>query len=313
MSFDLKRILFVFGIKFYLGLVSFSQPSTGKTAPIFQLNHVDVCIDSVTFNAVLNNTFLRDSLAYMKVFTDSTGSEILLLGQRNFLHLLPDKGFFVNRLGACLLVHHCFKWTETARITEYLQNISGIPLYNRPYASSTLHIDYINVQEESENNLLKVIAITQNHSKKDYLSWGYTQANLENGITQTKYMKDYVGKETSSKLFLDIKNLTLDANKKEHDYMTRLLKAYGYKKNGSSYRLNGSPIIYLRKLHSKNRKVKITILLNKTIEQKSLSVSNKMSLAIKGKTLTLEYKEINNTGNVATSQDLGRTRQSRGR
>ena len=118
-----------------------------KKHPVFQLNHVDICIDTISFIAILKNNFLRDSFNFVKVFTDSTGSEILLLGKESFIHLLPDKGFFKNRLGATLLVHHSYQKQETKPLIKYLLSFTDDSLYNRPYTSPQLSIDYVNVYE----------------------------------------------------------------------------------------------------------------------------------------------------------------------
>lgn len=280
-----------FLVSFFLILkTSLTQAQTNK--PVFQLNHVDISIDSISFARIMNNSFLRDSFAFVKVFNDSTGSELLLLGQESFIHLLPGKGFFKDRMGACLLVHHSFRWTETNTIMEYLQGFTEDSLYNRPYHSADLNIDYINVYEKPDKRTkpLKFIPILQNNSKKDYQSWGYNLSDLEEGISQKKYMYDYVSKETSQKLFNNIISISVTATRSELERIHPLLTAYGYKKSGNSFELDGSPIINITKTKANVRTITITILLSNSVKRKTVTLSNNASLLLNNNKAVFSYQ-----------------------
>jgi hypothetical protein len=267
----MKKITF-----FVFFIITLGVSGKCQEKPVFQLNHVDICIDSISLRQIVSNKFLRDSFAFIKIFADSTGSEVLLLGKEYFVHLLPDKGFFTNRIGACLLVHHSFKWEETSALLQHLQLYTRDSLYNRPYSSTELNIDYINVYENltNERKLFRFIPILQNHSKKNYLSWGYTATDLEQGINQKQYMHDYVGKETEQKLFQNIVDISVAVTKNERLRMTPLLQAYGYKKTGNSFVLHSNPIINLTKIKAKTRTVVLTLLLSESVERKTVLISD---------------------------------------
>ena len=289
--------------KIYLGFTLFciltsslrGLSQSSHNLPTFQLNHIDICIDSVSFNAILKNDFLRDSFAFVKVFTDSTGSEIMLLGKEFFIHLLPDKGFYENRLGATLLVHHSFQKQETKSLMEYLQSFTTDSLYNRPYTSK-MNIDYINVYEnlEKKDSLLKFIPILQNWSTNDYLSWGYVHQDLQNGITQKKFMADYVGKETESKLFKNVETITVAVTKSEKGKMSVLLNAYGYKRKGSTYFLTGNPTVHLTEIKNRLRAIIVNISLTKAMRKQNVILSDKVSLTLKNKKASLQYSIFEN-------------------
>ncbi len=152
---------------FLFPIVAIAQPAADNDFK-FQLNHIDICVDSVTYHSLLTNKFISETFSYTKTFNDSTGSEFLVLGQEDYIHFFPEKGFYKNRVGACLLVHHSFKWKETDTLIDYLQSFTKDSLYNRPYRSPELQIDYINVYEnlEDTSRLLKFIPILSNGSKK---------------------------------------------------------------------------------------------------------------------------------------------------
>ena len=267
-----------------------SQSSSHKQ--VFQLNHVDICVDSASFNKILHNTFLRDSFSYVKVFVDSTGSEILLLGKESFVHVLPAKGFFLNRTGACLLVHHSFRWQETNRLKEYLQTFTKDSLYNRPYNSPELSIDYINVYEDTtgENEPLKFIRILQNHSKKNYLNWGYSDNDLEQGIGQKKYMADYVGKETKHKLFQNIVEIFVSVTEMELSRMRPLLNAYGYRETANRFILDNHIIISPIKMKANMREVIFTILLSTPVKRRTILINDNTTLFINDRKAIFTYK-----------------------
>ncbi|QNA45768.1 hypothetical protein [Lacibacter sediminis] len=287
----MKKILFIF-----LFIITLGISGTSQEKPVFQLNHVDISIDSISLSQIVSNRFLCDSFAFIKVFTDSTGIEVLLLGKESFVHLLPGKGFFTTRIGACLLVHHSFKWQETSTLLQHLQLYTRDSLYNRPYSSPELNIDYINVYENltNEKKLLKFIPILQNHSKKDYQSWGYSAADLEQGITQKRYMHDYIGKETEQKLFQTIVDISVAVTKNELLRMQPLLKAYGYKKTRNRFVLDGNPIINLTKMKAKTRTVILTFLLSESVERKTVIISDNATFFLNNNKATFSFRISDN-------------------
>jgi hypothetical protein len=138
----------------------------------FHLNHVDIAIDSVTFHSLLKNKFVIDTFSSTKIFRDSTGIELLVRGQEHFLHFLPDKGFYKNRLGAVVLAHNSFTWKETDIILNHLQSFTKDSLYDRPYRSGRENTAHITIYENLADSLslLKFIPQLQKFSKENYLS-----------------------------------------------------------------------------------------------------------------------------------------------
>lgn len=272
-------------------LIAFSQANKNF---IFQLNHIGICVDSITFNSIIGNKFITDTFSYTKIFKDSTGSEILILGKEHFLQFYPEKGFFKNRLGTVVLVHHTFRWTETNLLLNYLQSFITDSLYNRPYHSMELSIDYINVFEnlKDSRSLLKLIPILQNYSKENYKSWGYSSTNLENGITQQRYMNDYVGKETSGKLFKKIQSFQAAQSSEEQKRITPLLKAYGYKKTGNKYLLENNPVLTLIPLKDK-RVISIHIQLSENAANRFIRISNNCDLIIYKDNAWFKFTSLN--------------------
>ena len=250
----------------------------------YQLNHIGICVDSITFQSLISNKFISDTLFFTKVVKDSTGSEILLLGKEHYLQFYPEKGFFKNRLGACVLYHHSFTWKETDLHLAYLQSFTKDSLYNRPYLSKELNIGYINVYENlaDSSRLLKFIPVLQNASKENYLSWGHTTDELVNGISQKKYMSDYVGKETSNKLFKSIHSIIVTASSGEQKRISPLMKGYGYKRRGNKFSLIGSPVVTITTLKRNTHAITIRMKLEQPVQKRVIHVSENGMWVING-------------------------------
>lgn len=245
----------------------------------FQLNHIDISIDSLTFHSLLNNRFFTDTFSSIKLFHDSTGTDILMRGQEHFLHFLPDKGFYKNRLGAAVLLHHNYTWKETGTIIQYLQSFTKDSLYNRPYRSGGDDIHYVHIYETDSLSLLKFIPQLQNFRKSDYVNWGYTAEDLEQGISQEKWMFDYVGEETRDKLFKRIVSITVTASADERKRIPPLLKAYGYIKKGKRYLLKGSPSLSVVPLRH-TRVTTIHIKLSRPVQKRMIRISDNSFLSL---------------------------------
>jgi hypothetical protein len=292
----IKSILHTIGFLLIFNSVFAQQKQ--NTIFKFQLNHIDIAVDSVTLHSLMNNKFITDTFSSTKLFRDCTGTEFLMRGQDHWLHFLTDKGclccenkFFKNRLGAIVLVHHSFTWKETDNLLKYLQSFTKDSLYNRPYRSADLNIDYINIYEDLSDSLwvLKLIPILQNHSKKDYLSWGYTETDLQNGITQKKWMQDYVGKETSDKLFKSIESIKMTASRDELRRIPPLMRGYGYRRQGKKYLLDGSPAVVVTPLKKAHRRIAVHMKLTKSVPKRSIRLSDNALLSLEGNDAWFHY------------------------
>jgi hypothetical protein len=237
----------------------------------------------------MNNKFISDTFSSTKLFRDSTGTDILVRGQDHWLHFLPDKGFYKNRLGAAVLVHENFTWIETDTIIKHLQLFTKDSLYNRPYTSGGENTDHITIYENDSLSLLKFIPQLQKFPKADYFSWGYTEADLANGISQKRNMQDYVGKETSDKLFKSIESIKVTASPDELRRIPPLLRGYGYKRQGKKYLLEGSPAVVVTPIKKANRILIVHMKLTKPVSKRSIRLSDNALLIMKGNDAWFHY------------------------
>lgn len=250
----------------------------------FQLNHIDIAVDSVTVQSLLNNKFITDTFSSTKLFRDSTGTDILVRGQDHWLHFLPDKGFYKNRKGAAVLQHNSFIWKETDTIIKHLQSFTKDSLYNRPYRSGGENTDHIHIYENLDDSLslLKFIPQLQKFPKANYLSWGYTEADLANGISQKRDMQDYVGKETADKLFKSIQSIKVTLSADERKRISPLMKGYGYKRKANKFLLSGSPVVIVTPLKRNTRVTIVHIKLTKPVQKRVIRISDNLLLKMDG-------------------------------
>ena len=257
----------------------------------FHLNHVDMAVDSLTFYALLNSRFIAGAFSSTKIFRDSTGMELLVRGQEHWLHFLPDKGFYKHRLGAVVLQHNSYVWMGIDTLMKHLQSFTSDSLYNRPYRSGGENTDHVHVYEELDDtlSLLKFIPQLQKFSKADYLSWGYTEDDLANGISQEREMRDYVGKETADKLFKSIRSIHVSISPDEEKRMPPLLEGYGYRRAGDKFYLPGSPVLFVNPVKNNTRVNTIHIQLTKPVRKKTVRISENCTLVMAGKDAWLSY------------------------
>ncbi len=250
----------------------------------FHLNHIDIAVDSVTLHSLMNNKFISDTFSSTKLFRDSTGTEILVRGQDHWLHFLPDKGFYKNRIGAAVLIHENFTWIEIDTIIKHLQLFTKDSLYNRPYTSGGENTDHITIYENLADSLslLKFMPQLQKFSKADYIRWGYTEADLANGISQKRNMQDYVGKETSDKLFKNIEKIKVTASREELRRIPPLMRGYGYKRTGNKFSLEGSPSVVITSIKKGNRILIVHMKLTKPVSKRSIRLSDNALLILEG-------------------------------
>jgi hypothetical protein len=276
---------------FLFPIIAIAQPAT-KNVFSFQLNHIDIAVDSVTLRSLMNNKFTSDTFSSTKLFRDSTGIEILVRGQDHWLHFLPDEGFYKHRLGAAVLVHENFTWIETDTIIKHLQGFTEDSLYNRPYTSGGENTAHIHIYENLEDSLslLKFIPQLQNFRKSDYISWGYTEDDLANGISQKRNMQDYVGKETSDKLFKSIESIKVTVSRDELRRIPPLMRGYGYKRAGNKFSLKGSPLVTMKHIKKNKKQIFVHLKLAKAAATRTISFSNNAQLIIEGYNAWFNYR-----------------------
>lgn len=288
-------------IIFALSVMSFAQIKQ-DTIFKFQLNHIDISVDTVTLESLINNKFISDTFSSTKLFKDSTGTELLVRGKLHWLHFLPDKGFYKNRMGAVVLAHENFTWLETDTIIKHLQSFTKDSLYNRPYTSGGENTAHIHIYEHMADSLslLKFIPQLQNFRKSDYFNWGYTEADLANGISQKRNMQDYVGKETRDKLFESIKSIKVSLSADEMKRIPPLMKGYGYIRKGNKFLLNGSPVVVVSVMKKAKRSVIVHMRLAEQASKQKIRLSDNALLILKGKDAWFHYS-VNESGNTERS------------
>lgn len=280
-------------IIFAWSVMSFAQIKQ-DTIFKFQLNHIDISVDSVTLYSLMSNKFIKNTFSSTKLFRDSTGTDILVRGKLHWLHFLPDKGFYKNRLGAVILAHENFTWLETDTIIKHLHSFTKDSLYNRPYTSGGENTAHVHIYENLADSLslLKFIPQLQNFRKSDYFNWGYTEADLANGISQKRNMQDYVGKETSDKLFESIKSINVSLSPDEMKRIPPLMKGYGYIRKGNKFLLNGSPIVVVTAMKKAKRSLIVHMRLAESVFKQKIHVSDNALLILKGKDAWFHYSVI---------------------
>ncbi len=176
-------------------------------------------------------------------------------------------------------------------VMGFLNRIKCFLFNNRPYTSGGENTAHIHIYENLEDSLslLKFIPQLQNFRKSDYFSWGYTEADLANGISQKRNMRDYVGKETSDKLFKSIQSIKVSLSADELKRIPPLMKGYGYSRKGNKFLLNGSPDVVATSIKKSNRILIVHMKLTKPVSKRSIRLSDNALLIMKRNNAWFQY------------------------
>src|SRR4026208_489159 len=84
------------------------KASKSVEGPISNLGHIDVILDSATWYAIKNDSFIQNEFGVLNVDTAYYGGkpsyDLYILGNLNFLHLSLAKAFWNNQQGGGVLV-----------------------------------------------------------------------------------------------------------------------------------------------------------------------------------------------------------------
>lgn len=121
--------------------------SKSKDAPISDLGHIDVILDSATWNAIKNDSFIQNEFGVLNVDTayygDKPSYDLYVLGHLNFLHLSLAKGFWNNQQGAGVLVFQSQKPGQKEPLLNSWEQFYKDSLFIHSFKGSDFTLDEI--------------------------------------------------------------------------------------------------------------------------------------------------------------------------
>ena len=259
-------------------------------APISDLGHIDLVLDSIDYYSVITDTFLTGEFAlYFRdtvIYGGKPSYDIYLAGQENFFHISLAKGYWQDKAGSGVIVFQTRKpemkdsllitWKQyyTDSLTSHVFNGDGFDL-------GEIMI-YRPKGQASEKQTVFFSNLTS-YSQQTLKNRGMNDSSIANGISMREFMKDW-DTTIPSKLFKKITQLNVQVTQDEFKDLESALKTVGYTQTGDSFTHKSNPKVFFEIVsESKSPKYKrIEIELSRPTSEKNFSIGNAYNVTIKG-------------------------------
>lgn len=267
------------------------RTSKSFKAPISDLGHIDVIIDSITWNAIKNDSFIKNEFGILSEATEyyegKPSYDLYILGHLNFLHFSLAKGFWNNQRGGGVLIFQTQKPDQKDPLLNSWKEIYKDSLYVHNFKGTDFTLNEIMAWYKSDTTKLKEANIFANlttYSEDAYKNWGITDSIVNAGLTMKQFMESWGEEPLKTRLFNSITELHMTINKQEFKEISSALLAVGYTENKNSFNHTANPTIYItiNEEHTKSKYTKVKLKLNRSIAEKEIVFSPMAKLVLGG-------------------------------
>lgn len=290
----MKKIVF-FALCMLHFLESHSQ-SKAAPLPVTDFFHLDLVVDAEDFEQIRTDKFWAGDFGASFVDTSAINGkpsiELYLLGQETFLHINLNKGYWENRTGGGGIIFQ-------SRFPDNLDSIANA--WQQFYPDSIIRR---NVKFSAGNEVAElapyskrdsaspvvpsVYPVLLSFSRPSYLNWGFTNEQINQGITMKEYMSSW-DTSLNKKLFRKITAIHVRVTETERKWLESGLKTAGYQNHKNVFTHGEGPTFYLEKTEAAvvPRVSRIDILLSTAVEEKKLPLGKQYTAQIKGQLMEI--------------------------
>ncbi len=259
--------------------------------PISDLGHIDVILDSTTWYAIKNDSFIQNEFSVLNVDTAYYGGkpsyDLYLLGNSNFLHLSLAKGFWNYQQGGGVLVFQTQKPGQKDTLLNSWQQFYADSLYVHTFKGSDFTIDEVMAWYKDDTAKAKEATLFANlttYSADAYRNWGITDSIVNEGLAMKQFMGSWGGEQLNTKLFNSITELHMTINQQEFKEIKSALLSIGYeeKKNNFTHVVNPPIFITISEEKTRSKYSQVKFKLNNSIAEKEIVFSSKTTLKLSG-------------------------------
>jgi hypothetical protein len=252
-------------------------------------SHIEVVIDSNTFEALIKDTFITKYLGFAMQDTMKTTHPVYSLylwGHENFLHFNPDKGWFNKQFGSAYVIFQStIPGIGKALEAAWKQNTNDT-LMSYDFKGPDFVLTEIIFKEpgwifKSKTNHL--VPMLSSYSVPTYKKWNLPDTS-ETGMTD--FINSMGMPEIKNRIFKKISSLSLSITKKEVAQLSSMLTTIGYKKRGKMFYKQGQPNIrfVLSQTEGNSKVQSIELLLTAPVKKRTIVVDSKMRLELNERT-----------------------------
>lgn len=272
-------------------LLSCTSPAPQRIkGPASDLSHIDLILDSSTYQAIKNDPFMQKEFGVLNIDTAYYGGkpsyDLYLLGDLNFLHLSLAKGYWNNQAGGGVLVFQTRKPSMIDSVLISWKQFYKDSLAIHTYKGSDFTLDEVMTRytpDSLEQKEPTIFANLTSYSADAYQNWGISDSLVDAGLSMKRFMEGWAGEELKRKLFHSIEELHMTMNQNEFKEIRSALLAIGYQENEDTFTHAYNPVVYVTLSEDSDRpkysKVKFRI--NDAALEKEIIFSPRMMLKLR--------------------------------
>ncbi len=288
----MKKI--IIGVMLLLPLMLIAQKKPQRA----DLNTVFVCLDSVTYNRLFENPFVRDTLFLCRKQSASTNADSYT--GKYFIGLAGTLEFFkpsdTQKIGdkyGDLGIE--FKTRQLKTLAGYLKQARE----NRIGASvetvtadlggkKTKWYNELNIKHDTLPNRFAVSVIEY---QMEYLaSQGFSAAAIASPMTYTQYNTKLAGGRKYPRQFNSIRKINIRLSPREFAYLKQVMKVMGFIKNHTNFTGYGVTIEFTITSGSPFRLNGVELDLIDNLPERNITISDHLQLTVKQNKAKLLFK-----------------------
>ena len=268
-----------------------NQTTEVVVGPASDLAHIDVILDSATYEAIKNDSFMQTEFGVLNIdtayYAGKPSYDLYLLGHRNFLHLSLAKGYWNNQKGSGVVV---FQTRRPGVIDSVLGSWKqyyhdSLKIYT--YKGHDFVLDEVMAWHKSDSLKPKepvIFANLTSYSKDAYGNWGISDSIVDAGLSLKVFMEGWGGDALKDKLFYSLDELHMTVNAVEFIEIKSALLSIGYTESENTFTHRYNPTIYivLSEDNTRPKYSKVKFRLNSSSLEKEIVFSPHATLKLRG-------------------------------
>jgi Family of unknown function (DUF5829) len=284
-----------------LAALSFSSCKEEKktfAAPVSDLGHVDLVLDSAAFHAILQDSFLVNEFAVVSQDTTMYAKpsyDIYLLGIEAFLHVSLAKAYWENKAGSAVMI---FQTRRPGKHDSLL--LAWKQFYKDSLNATSFKGGDFNTGEvlpyrkkdslkPAEPNFTPIL---MSYSVKGYKNWGFSDSIITNGLSMQEFMRSWDSR-TASRLFKKVRALHIQLDQQEFTEMESALYTMGYTKKEKAFTHEFNPSVYytITETNLVPKYTKIEIELAAKTPEQTIQLGDTYTVKVKDALMVIEQSE----------------------
>lgn len=275
--------------------ISCKEEKKSFLAPVSDLGHVDLILDSSAFFAILQDIFLTNQFAVVTQDTtmySKPSYDLYMLGSEAFLHVSLAKEYWENMAGSAVMIFQTRRPGKGDSLRLAWKQFFNDSLDSHTFKGADFDLDEImpyRKKDTTKTATPNFTSLLTSYSTQGYKNWGFNDSNISNGLSMNSFLQSWDA-SSQKKLFGSIKSLHVQIVKKEFAEMESALYAVGYTHHNDHFMHEFNPKIYYTVTDSNTvpKYKRIEIALTESTAERKIQLGTMYSIHVKGNEMVIE-------------------------